>query len=290
MWCMKSQFFDSRYAYGAKRSSNGRRDLPKLSSKCIPKHPKSTTKMHRSAIYTHRERENRWFHRCRKSNENMNYKIACFSLPCVRIGLQWSPAPSKKCWKFIKKQQKFFKNRVGSTARLSGRVVGQSYARLKAEIELHNIRTTTEHDSQPPTVHFWFLCPAATTSAPSRSRTPPSPPRNRNANQYKSTEKYRKSTEIQVCHREVRVELNGGAHRIRDGKISRFPLLQHLPRCPSAGATFPSAGTENAIPKSSATSSGVPLRLPLSKIRVAHGRPNFCFQSLYEMSTQWWPF
>ena len=168
MWCMKSQFFDSRYAYGAKRSSNGRRDLPKLSSKCIPKHPKSTTKMHRSAIYTHRERENRWFHRCRKSNENVNYKIACFSLPCVRIGLQWSPAPSKKCWKFIKKQQKFFKNRVGSTARLSGRVVGQSYARFKAEIELQNIRTTPEHDSQPPNVHFEVLCPAAATPAPSR--------------------------------------------------------------------------------------------------------------------------
>ena len=118
MWCTKSQFFDSPSAYGAKRSSNGRRDLPKLSSKCIPKHPKSTTKMHRSAIYTHRERENRWFHRCRKSNENVNYKIACFSLPCVRIGLQWSPAPSKKCWKFIKKQQKIFQEpcRVHSSA------------------------------------------------------------------------------------------------------------------------------------------------------------------------------
>ena len=173
MWCTKSQFFDSPSAYGAKRSSNGRRDLPKLSSKCIPKHQKSTTKMHRSAIYTHRERENRWFHRCRKSNENMNYKIACFSLPCVRIGLQWSPAPSKKCWKFIKKQQIFFKNRVGSTARLSGRVVGQSYARFKAEIELHNIRTTTEHDSQPPTVHFGFLCPAAATCARIDPENPP---------------------------------------------------------------------------------------------------------------------
>ena len=55
---------------------------------------------------------------------------------------------------YLKNSNFFFKNRVGSTARLSGRVVGQSYARLKAEIELHNIRTTTEHDSQPPTVHF----------------------------------------------------------------------------------------------------------------------------------------
>ena len=63
----------------------------------------------------------------------------------------------------------FFKNRVGSTARLSGRVVGQSYARFKAEIELHNIRTTTEHDWQPLNVHFELLCPAAATSAPSRT-------------------------------------------------------------------------------------------------------------------------
>ena len=171
MWCTKSQFFDSPSAYGAKRSSNGRRDLPKLNSKCIPKHPKSTTKMHSSARYTNGERENRWFHRCRKSNENMNYKIACFSRPCVRIGLQWSPAPSKKCWNFIKKQQIFFKNRVGSTARLSGRVVGQSYARLKAEIELQNIRTTAEHDWQPPNIHFQLLCPAAATCALRAIRT-----------------------------------------------------------------------------------------------------------------------
>ena len=41
-----------------------------------------------------------------------------------------------------------------------------------------------------------------------------------------------KTTEMQVCHREARVELNGGAHHIRDGKISRFPLFQHVLRCP----------------------------------------------------------
>ena len=41
---------------------------------------------------------------------------------------------------------------------------------------------------------------------------------------------------------------------------------------------------ENAIPKTSATSSKVPRRLPLSKIRVAHGRPNFCFRSWLEIS------
>ena len=44
---------------------------------------------------------------------------------------------------------------------------------------------------------------------------------------------------------------------------------------------------ENAIPKTSATSSKVPPRLPLSKIRVAHGRPNFCFRSWLEISHFW---
>ena len=77
---------------------------------------------------------------------------------------------------------------------------------------------------------------------------------------------------------------------LRNMKNQNFEFPSPGTTFPSAGATFPSAGTENAIPKSSATSSKVPLRLPLSKIRVAHGRPNFCFQSLYEMSTQWWPF
>ena len=61
----------------------------------------------------------------------------------------------------------FFKNRVGSTARPSGRVVGQSYARFKAEIELHNIRTTAKHESQPSAANFEFLCPAVRTSPPS---------------------------------------------------------------------------------------------------------------------------
>ena len=70
-----------------------------------------------------------------------------------------------------KKQQNLFKNRLGSTARLSGRVVGQSYARFQAEIELQNIRTTAEHDWQPPNVHFEVLCPAAATCALRAIRT-----------------------------------------------------------------------------------------------------------------------
>ena len=60
---------------------------------------------------------------------------------------------------------------------------------------------------------------------------------------------------------------------LRNMKNQNFQFPSAGTTFPSAGATFPSAGTENAIPKSSATSSKVPLRLPLSKIRVAHGRP-----------------
>ena len=77
----------------------------------------------------------------------------------------------QKMLKFYQKTANFFKNRVGSTARLSGRVVGQSYARLKAEIELQNIRTTAEHDWQPPNIHFQLLCPAAATCALRAIRT-----------------------------------------------------------------------------------------------------------------------
>ena len=73
------------------------------------------------------------------------------------------PAPSPKWPKDIPK----------SRSQHSGRVGRQSYARFKAEIELHNIRTTTEHDSQPPTVHFGFLCPAAATCARIDPENPP---------------------------------------------------------------------------------------------------------------------
>ena len=39
----------------------------------------------------------------------------------------------------------------------SGRVGGRSYARLKAEIALHNIPTTTRHDTQPQSHIFKFF-------------------------------------------------------------------------------------------------------------------------------------
>ena len=88
-----------------------------------------------------------------------------------------APMVARAVQKILKIDQKickfFFKNRVGSTARPSGRVVGQSYARFKAEIELHNIRTTAEHDWQPLNVHFELLCPAATTCARIDPGNPP---------------------------------------------------------------------------------------------------------------------
>ena len=65
--------------------------------------------------------------------------------------------------------EKATENLVGPGSQLSGRVGKRSYARFKAEIELHNIHTTTEHDLQPQTVQFGFLCPAAATCAPPRA-------------------------------------------------------------------------------------------------------------------------
>ena len=60
-----------------------------------------------------------------------------------------------------------------SRSQHSGRVGRQSYARFKAEIELHNIHTTTEHDLQPPTVQLGSLCPAAATCARVDPENPP---------------------------------------------------------------------------------------------------------------------
>ena len=95
-------------------------------------------------------------------------KSHVFHFPVCVSGSNGRPRRPKNAENLSKNNKKIFKNRVGSTARLSGRVVGQSYARFKAEIELQNIRTTPEHDSQPPNVHFEVLCPAAATPAPSR--------------------------------------------------------------------------------------------------------------------------
>ena len=86
-------------------------------------------------------------------------KSHVFRFPVCVSGSNGRPRRPKNTENGSKNNKKLFKNRVGSTARPSGRVVGQSYARFKAEIELHNIRTTTEHDSQPPNIRLNFCVP-----------------------------------------------------------------------------------------------------------------------------------
>ena len=95
-------------------------------------------------------------------------KSHVFHFPVCVSGSSGRPRRPKNTETWSKNCKFFFKNRVGSTARPSGRVGRQSYARFKTEIELQNIRTTAEHDWQPPNVHFEVLCPAAATPAPSR--------------------------------------------------------------------------------------------------------------------------
>ena len=63
-------------------------------------------------------------------------------------------------------------NRLGPISQQSGRVGRGSYARFKAEIELHNIRTKAKHESHPSGANFEFLCLAVRTSPPRHSRTP----------------------------------------------------------------------------------------------------------------------
>ena len=95
--------------------------------------------------------------------------------------------------------------------------------------------TTSQHISDACKTHtpsILRFCAPPSETQPSRSRTPPSPPQNTTANQYKSTEKYRKVQKMQVCHREARVELKYSAHHIRDGKISRYTLYRDFSRCP----------------------------------------------------------
>ena len=92
-----------------------------------------------------------------------------FISPCAYRAQMVARAVKKIAQNGSENSKILFKNRIGSTARPSGRVGRRSYARFKAEIELQNIRTTAEHDWQPPNVHLELLCPAAVTPAPSRT-------------------------------------------------------------------------------------------------------------------------
>ena len=114
-----------------------------------------------------------------KINRKSYVRNRIFSIPRLPMAQKWSFNGRRDLLKMSPKSTrertadpaptpKWPKDTPKSRSQHSGRVGRQSYARFKAEIELHNIRTTTEHDSQPPTVHFGFLCPAAATPAPSR--------------------------------------------------------------------------------------------------------------------------
>ena len=153
----KSHIFDSSCAYAAKWCSNGRRGLLKVSSKCTPKHLKPIIKMHSSARYTHGERENRWFHRRRKSNENLNDKIVCFSFPRVRIGLKWSPAPSKKLPKMDQKTAKFYSKTVSGPQLGRPDELGDDLMRV---LKLRSRLTTSQYIQDASKKHtpsnLWF--------------------------------------------------------------------------------------------------------------------------------------
>ena len=107
-----------------------------------------------------------------KSNDNQSHMF-CFQV------CQWSSTAAKAQFcdpKMTPKSTrahpadsvpspKLPKDTPAARSQHSGRVGGRSYARLKAEIALHNIPTATRHDTQPPIAHFQIFCRAATTCA-----------------------------------------------------------------------------------------------------------------------------
>ena len=238
--------------------------------------------MHSSARFTYGERENRLSHRRQKSNENLNYKITCFSLPRLRIGLQWSPASSKKYWKLIKKQRKNYSRTV------SGPQLGRPdelWDNLMRVLKLRSSSTTSEQQRSTIGNHWtsiWNFCV----------------PRRRHPRQVEPylTVIEQKFFHVQWPFLENARHLRSPYHivflstpgELRDDCRRVWKLRSSLIRSRThPGRTSSIFSPENAIPKSSATSSGVPRILPLPKIRVAHGRPNFCFRWYMRFSHIW---
>ena len=119
-----------------------------------------------------------------KINRKCDVRNRTFSIPGVPMAqkrsfngrrdlLKMSPKSTRERTADPAASPKRPKDTPKSRSQHSGRVGRQSYARFKAEIELHNIHTTTEHDLQPPTVHFGSLCPAAATCARIDPENPP---------------------------------------------------------------------------------------------------------------------
>ena len=120
-------------------------------------------------------------------------------------------------------------NRLGAVSQQSGRVGKHLYAFSTAQIALDNIPTVLGRVYNAFTFTFEVLCPAKTTSPPShtaghqnRTCTPD------------SREQIRVRWRLEKLYPCVdrRFKRQYRAHRIRDGKISRFPLFHHFVRCP----------------------------------------------------------
>ena len=111
-----------------------------------------------------------------KTNRKSDVRNRIFSIPRLPMAQKWSSNGRPDLLKMSPKSTrertadpaaspKRPKDTPKSRSQHSGRVGGRSYARLKAEIALHNIPTATRHDTQPPIAHFQIFCRAATTCA-----------------------------------------------------------------------------------------------------------------------------
>ena len=126
------------------------------------------------------EHENCRFHRMQKSfiNQTIINRIFFASKSANEApkfnfeATKWAENSTKTHRADSAPTSKLRKDSQGARSRHSGRVGGRSYAHMKAEIELYNIRTTAQHESKTPTVKFQVLCPAATASPPKHPRTP----------------------------------------------------------------------------------------------------------------------
>ena len=102
-------------------------------------------------------------------------KSHVFRFPVCVSGSNGRPRRPKNTENWSKNNNKLFKNRVGSTARPSGRVGRQSYARFKAEIALDNIPTFLGRVKKAYAFKFMVLCLVAHDMRAHRSWEPSVP-------------------------------------------------------------------------------------------------------------------
>ena len=123
-------------------------------------------------------------------------------------------------------------NRLGPISQQSGRVGRGSYARFKAEIELHNIRTKAKHESHPSGANFEFLCLAVRTSPPRHSRTP-----ERELHPVTQRANHSEGAKNSPSRSQLLVRWQDHAHRVRKGSITLYTRSRHSPRCPDEFST-----------------------------------------------------